>query len=466
MIVRSENLYEGGLLMAELDRRTEIFEKLPIPRAVLLQILPAIAAQLITLVYNLTDTFFVGLLNDPAESAAVMVVFPIATMLTAVSNLFGVGGASALAQALGRREPESAREISSVSFWCGLLSAAAFCLLFALVRQPLLRLCGATDDTIRPALGYVRWVVIYGGVFSILNTLLANLVRSEGGASVASRGISLGAVLNIVLDPFFVLPRFLGMGAEGAGLATGIATVCTSLYFAAYLYRSRKQSILSFRPGLARRGLRHLKRILTVGLPAALQFGLAVIAVAAQSNFVSKYGTEAMAALGIIKKLDQLPLFVSQGTGTGLLPLLAYNYASGDQQRRRDAFRFGCLLAFGFSMLCLVVYELFAPQLVGIFIRDGLTVRYGAAFLRRMVVAMPLMSIGYCSTVHFQALGHAREALVITLIRKGVLDIPLLWLMDSIYPLYGCMWVQPIVDLLAVIAVFYFNRRIRLREGL
>lgn len=451
--------------MAELNRRTEIFEKLPIPRAVFLQIIPAIAAQLITLVYNLTDTFFVGLLNNPAESAAVMVVFPVATMLTAVANLFGVGGASMLAQALGRRDSEGTREISAVSFWGGLLSAAAFCLLFTLVRRPLLRLCGATDETIRPALGYVRWVVIYGGVFSILNSLLANLIRSEGGAAVASRGISLGAVLNIVLDPFFVLPRFLGMGAAGAGLATAIATVCSSVYFAAYLYRNQKSSVLSFRPERAKKGLRHLKSILTVGLPAALQFGLAVIAVAAQSNFVSKYGTEAMAALGIIKKLDQLPLFVSQGTGTGLLPLLAYNYASGNHDRRRKAFRFGCLFAFGFSMLCLVVYELFAPKLVGVFIGDALTVRYGAAFLRRMVIAMPLMSIGYCSTVHFQAMGHAREALVVTLIRKGVLDIPMLCLMDSLLPLYGCMWVQPIVDFIAVLAVFYFTRQLR-REGL
>jgi len=113
-----------------------------------------------------------------------------------------------------------------------------------------------------------------------------------------------------------------------------------------------------------------------------------------------------------------------------------------------------------------VVYEFFAPQLVGIFIGDALTVRYGAAFLRRMVVAMPLMSIGYCSTVHFQAMGHAREALVVTVIRKGLLDIPLLWLMDSIYPLYGCMWVQPIVDFIAVLAVFLCNHRIRQREGL
>ena len=451
--------------MAGSERRTEIFETLPVPRAVFMQIIPAIAAQLITLVYNLTDTFFVGLLNLPAESAAVMVVFPIATMLTAVANLFGVGGASMLAQALGRKDSDSTRDISSVSFWCGFLSAAAFCLLFALLRQPLLRLCGATDETIRPALGYVRWVVIYGGIFSILNSLLANLIRAEGGAAVASRGISLGAVLNIILDPFFVLPRFLGMGAEGAGLATGIATVCTSVYFAFYLYRSQKNSVLSFRPNRAKRGLRHLKSILTVGLPAALQFGLAVIAVAAQSNFVSKYGTEAMAALGIIKKLDQLPLFVSQGTGTGLLPLLAYNYAAGNHERRRKAFRFGCGIAFAFSVLCLVVYEILAPQLVGIFIKDALTVRYGAAFLRRMVIAMPLMSIGYCSTVHFQAMGHAREALVVTLIRKGVLDIPMLWLMDSLLPLYGCMWVQPIVDFIAVLAVIYFTRKLR-REGL
>lgn len=448
------------------DKRTELFERTPVPRAVTQQIIPAIAAQLITLIYNLTDTYFVGLLNVPAESAAVMVAYPVVLMLTAVSNLFGVGGASALAQALGRRENGTAREISAVAFWCGAASAAVYCLGFTLFCEPLLRLCGATEETLLPSLGYVRWVVIYGGVFNIMNTLLANLIRAEGAAAAASRGISLGAVLNIILDPFFVLPRFLDMGAAGAGLATALASAFSALYFAVYLFRQRKQSALSFRPALLRGNLGHVRPILAVGLPSALQFGLAVIAVGGQTNFVSKYGAEAMAALGITKKLDQLPLYFAQGTASGLLPLLAYNYASGNQERRRSAFRFGCGIAFGFSVLCLVVYELFAPQLTGIFIKDALTIEYGAAFLRRMVVAMPLMSIGYCSTVHFQAMSHAREALVIIMIRKGLLDIPLLWLMDSVYPLYGCMWVQPIVDFIAVLTILFFNRRIRRREGL
>jgi len=371
-----------------------------------------------------------------------------------------------MSRALGRKDYDAVRKSSAFGVYCTILSGLLFSLIYFLMSGGIVRMLGADESTSEATRQYLFWTVGCGAIPATLNVVMAYLIRAEGESVNASIGTMSGCFLNMVLDPFFVLPRFLGMGAAGAGLATALAAMFSTLYFAVYLFRQRKQSALSFRPALLRGNLRHVRPILAVGLPSALQFGLAVIAVGGQTNFVSKYGAEAMAALGITKKLDQLPLYFAQGTASGLLPLLAYNYASGNQERRRSAFRFGCGIAFGFSVLCLVVYELFAPQLTGIFIKDALTIEYGAAFLRRMVVAMPLMSIGYCSTVHFQAMSHAREALVIIMIRKGLLDIPLLWLMDSIYPLYGCMWVQPIVDFIAVLTILFFNRRIRRREGL
>ena len=444
--------------------RLSLFESMPVPTAVRKQITPAIISQMIALVYQLADTYFIGLLNLPAQTAAVTVAYPSFLMLTAISNLFGVGGASALSRALGRHDEHSAGQISAVSFWFGLLAAGLYVLLYAVLRAPILRLSGASEDTLPLALGYVRWVVLIGGVPTVLNILLSNLVRAEGRAGQASFGVSLGGVLNLLLDPLFILPRFLNLGAAGAGLATALSNLVSMGYLLWVILRG--ETVLRLSPKLLRTPRRHLGGIVSIGFPSALQYALTVVAVSAQAKFVSAYPTAAVAALGITKKIDQLPLYFSIGVSSGILPLLAYNHASGDVKRRRSVFRWGVGVSLGFALCCLVVFELFAPQLASVFIRDAETVSYAAAFLRRMVTAMPLMSVAYPLIIQFQAMGRARESLVCSVLRKGVLDIPLLFWMDALVPLYGLMWVQPIVDLISLTVALLLYLRIRKKESL
>ncbi|MGN0136215.1 MATE family efflux transporter [Anaerotignum sp.] len=438
---------------------TMVFEALPVRQAVLKQILPAIASQMIALLYSLADTYFVGILNAPAQTAAITIVYPSFVMLTAISNLFGIGGASLIARKLGKKETQDAKEVASISFWLGLLTAILFSLSFLLLARPILTLCGATEATYPFAAAYAKWVVVFGGVPTILNTLLANLVRAEGAAAQASFGVSLGGILNILLDPVFILPKFLGMGVIGAGVATALSNTVSAAYFLLYLYLRRRDTILNISPAHLRQTEKHLKAILSIGFPSALQYGLTVVAVAAQSAFVAKYATEATAALGIVKKLDQLPLYFSIGVANGLLPLLAFSHSAGNELRRREAFRFGAAISFGFALFCVIIYEGFAPQLASLFISDPQTIGYGAAFLRRMVLAMPFMALCYPMIIQFQAMGKVREALITSILRKGVLDVPLLFLMDGLFPLYGCMWVQPIVDFFSLIVAsgFYFR---------
>ncbi len=445
--------------MADGTNRTEIFENMPVRAAVIKQIVPAIASQLMTLVYNLADTYFVGRLNNPNETAAITVAYSSFLMLTAVSNLFGVGGASAIARTLGRKEIQRAKQLSSIAFWFGLITAIVYSMVFAVFAHPILILCGATQETYDIVFGYAKWVIILGGPATVLNVLLANLVRSEGSAASAFVGVTFGGVLNVVFDPIFILPEFLGMGAAGAGIATALSNLAATMYFLGYILRKKGKTALSIHPKYLRSGKEQLKSILAVGLPSALQYGLTVVAVAAQSKFVSKYPTEAVAALGIAKKLDQLPLYFSIGTANGLMPFLAYNYSAGNQERRKKAFRFGCGISVFFALLCLVVYEIFAPQLTSVFIHDFVTINYGSAFLRCMVTAMPLMAFCYPMIIQFQAMGKVKAALICSILRKGVLDIPLLFLMDSIFPLYGCMWVQPIVDFISLLAAIGYYKK-------
>lgn len=449
----------GNKEMYSTEKRTAIFETMPYRKAVCKQIIPAIASQMIALVYNLADTYFVGMLGDPNQTAAVTVAAPSFVMLTAISNLFGIGGASVIASSLGRRDTEKARRTSAVSFWAGLCSAFVFSLLFLMLASPILYLSGATDKTYGITYEYAKWVVIFGGAASISSTLLANLVRAEGRAAAASIGLSMGGLINIVLDIFLVLPHFAGMGAVGAGIATSASNFIAAVYFMIYIFIKRKSTVISLDPRLLKYAHIHIKEILKIGFPSAVQYALTVVAVAAQSKFVSKYATEAVAGLGIVKKLDQLPLYFSIGVSNGLLPLLAYNNAAGNHERRKNAFRFGCVVSFGFALLCLIAYEIFAEPLAGIFIDDALTTEYAAGFLRIMVTAMPLMAVCYPMIVQFQAIGRVKESLICSVVRKGVLDIPLLFILDRWWPLYGCMMVQPVVDAVSLIIAVCLYRK-------
>lgn len=442
----------------------ELFERLPVRQAVRRQIVPSIISQMVTLIYGFADTYFVGLLNEPRQNAAITLVYPSFVMLTAISNLFGVGGASLIARSLGKKQEDAAREISSVAFWFGLGAAILFALGFFCMMHPVLSLCGATEKTYPLARGYALGAVLLGGPFVILSALLANLLRAEGRAGAASFGISAGGILNMVLDPFFILPQFLGLGAAGAGAATALANMASAAFFLIVILRRQRASVLTVSPKYLRRAAAHLRPILVMGLPSALQYALTVVAIGAQSAFVAKYAVEATAALGIVKKLDQLPLYFSIGVANGLLPLLAYNSAAGNHTRRRQAFAYGVSISLGFSLFCVAVYEVFAPQLCGLFILDAQTVQYGGAFLRRMVTAMPFMSLCYPMIIQFQALGRTKEALLVSVLRKGVLDVPLLFLMDGLWPLYGCMWVQPVVDLISLLVAAGLSLRMRERK--
>lgn len=445
--------------------RIQVFENLPVKRAVMKQTMPAIASQVIMLIYNLADTYFVGRLNDPKETAGMTAVASSIVIITAIANLFGVGGASTMARFLGKHDTESAGNTSSIAVYGGLLVSIVFCILYYIFASPILRLCGADAEIWESAYGYALWVMVIGSPAAIMSALFANLIRAEGGAKAASFGLSAGGVLNIILDPFFTLPEFLGLGATGAGMATAISNILVFAFFVVYVLIRRGQSIIDLNPLHCARGLRHLRSVLSVGFPSAVQYMLTVVAVSAQMNFVSKYETEALAALGIVRKLDTLPLYCALGVSSGLLPLLAYNYAAKKYERQRQALFCGIRIAVGFSLFCLVLYELFAPFFVGLFIKDPLTRQYGAAFLRLMVIAMPMMSVCNPLIIEFQAMGRVRESLLCSILRKGVLDIPFLFLMDRVLPLYGCMLVQPIVDAISMIAALICYKNLKFPPG-
>jgi len=441
----------------------EVFERMPVARAVLVQSIPAIVAQLITLLYNWADTFFLARLNKPELVAAATIVLPLYLILTAIGNLPGVGGGSQFANYLGKHDYTGAQRVASVTFWMGMILALVCCILFPLCSDTLLSLIGANERTIVPAQEYAFWVITVGGIPVIMNLVLANLVRSEGMALQASICISIGGILNCLLDPLLILPSMGNMGIAGAGIATAVSNMVSVLCLLVVIYRRRQTGVLTFAPQLLRYARHYIDSISKVGFPSSIQYMLTVLAVAALTHFVAQYNTEATAALGIVKRLDYLPLYFTIGLSQGFLPLLAYNHSSGNVDRRNHVFRCGCIISLCFAVLCFVVYEIWAYPLAMLFTQESLTVSYIVPFLRIQVVAMPFMALCYPSITLFQAMERSREALICSILRKGVVDIPLLFALNALWPLFGCMWVQPIVDFTSMLVAFYFLSSLHLR---
>lgn len=234
------------------------FESDNVKVAILRLALPTIVSQLITTVYNLADTFWVGKLNDSYQLAALSIIFPVQLFMTALGNLFGIGAGTCISNYLGAKESDKAKRASAFAIWGGVIVAALLSLIVGVWKEPFLRLLKSTENLDAYTATYLDWVVMFGAVPAVFNMVVANVIRGEGYSLHAGLGLSLGGVLNIALDPFFVLPFGLNMNIKGAAIATLISNVVTTLYFAILLIVIRKKSVVSFSP--KRRVLRSRKK--------------------------------------------------------------------------------------------------------------------------------------------------------------------------------------------------------------
>lgn len=446
-----------------MKKERELFESAPIPRALATLAIPTIISQLITMIYNLADTFFIGTTNDPAKVAASSVAFVLVFAMNCLSNLFGVGGGSLISRLLGEKRDADASRVSSFSFYGSIVISGIYSIVIYLVMEPFLYLLGATGSSIGYAMDYAYWVVVVGAVPSTVGMTLANLLRSEGYAKHASIGLGMGGVLNILLDPLFMFVILEpGNEVKGAALATMLSNVAVLIYFLIIMVILRRRSVLSLSPFKILPRREHVGSVFAVGFPSALSSFLACLSSIIINNLTSGYGDPAIAAVGIVKKIDMLPMNVGMGLCQGMMPLVAYNFASKDFKRMKgftDAARVAGIV---FAAVCIVVFEIFAEPLVRIFINEAETVRLGTDFLRIMCLAVPLMIFNFQMSFTFQAMGMGRESLFLSSLRQGLVNIPLLFLMNRIFGLYGIVWTQIISDTITgAISYAFYHRTYR-----
>ena len=453
-----------------MNKNRELFETMPVPKALATLAIPTIISQLITMIYNLADAFFIGTTDDPYKVAASSISFVLIFAMNCLSNLFGVGGGSLISRLLGERRDGDAASVASFSFYGSLVISAIYSVLLYVFMDPFLRLLGATDNTIAYASDYALWVVVYGAIPSTLGMTLSHLLRSEGYAKHASIGLALGGVLNILLDPLFMFVILEpGQEVKGAAIATMLSNVAVFIYFLVIYYLIRHKTVLSISPRIALPKKHYVFSVFAVGFPSALGSFLACLSSIMVNKLSSNHGDIAVAAIGIAKKIDMLPMNVGMGLCQGMMPLVAYNFASGNYDRMKKFSDTARLWGIGFAGLCILLFEIFAAPICKIFIGEPVTLGMATKFLRILCLAVPLMIVNFQMSFTFQAMGMGKESLIISSLRQGLINIPLLFLMDSLFGLDGIVWTQLISDILtaaisfAVYTVSY-KRLIRQKE--
>ena len=447
--------------MAKHDR-IDIFEQFPIPKAVMSMSVPTIVSSLVMVLYNLADTYFVGLLNNPVQTSAVTLAAPLLLAFNAVNNLFGVGSSSMMSRALGKKDYDTVQRSSAFGFYCALACALLFSLIYTILKSPVLTLLGTDPETAGATAAYLRWTVSLGAAPAILNVVMAYLVRSEGASLHASIGTMSGCLLNILLDPIFILPWGLNMGASGAGLATCLSNCAACCYFFVLLFVRRGKTYVCVNPVMARPRKEIVIGVFGVGVPASIQNLLNVTGMTILNNFASPFGPDAVAAFGIAQKISMIPLYIAMGVSQGLQPLVGYNYSSGNYRRMKDTIVFALKVFMLFMVTVTVGYLIGAGQLIRLFMENEAVVSYGSRFLQCLCLAQPFLCMDFLAVGVFQACGMGGKALLFAFLRKIVLEIPALFILNAIWPLYGLACAQPVAELvLAVVAMIVLARIFR-----
>ena len=440
------------MLSMQKDSKVYLFEEMPIPQAVLKLCIPTVLSSLVMVLYNLADTFFVGMLNDPIQNAAVTLAYPVLLAFNAINNLFGVGASSMMSRAMGRRDYDTVKKSSAVGFYMALICAAVFALGCTVFNGPLMKLLGVTSETMEATYDYIFWTVTLGAVPAILNVVLAYLVRAEGASLHASVGTMSGCVLNIILDPFFILPWGLDLGAAGAGIATCLSNVFACLYFFVLLWKKRKTTYVSVNPKMFKPNKFIVLGICGVGIPASIQNLLNVTGSTILNNFTSAFGSDAVAAMGIAHKINMIPFQIAFGLSQGIMPLVSYNYASGNGKRMKKGFFYTTRISMTFIVLISAAYFILAEGLIGMFMDNSVVINYGAQFLRGFCLGLPFLCMDFLAVGVFQACGLGRNALLFAILRKIVLEIPAIYILNWLFPLYGLAYSQLVAEVILAIA--------------
>ena len=441
----------------------EIFERAPIGQAVMKNTLPAMAAMLMVLIYNLADTFFIGQTDNAFMIAAVSLVTPVFMLFMALGTVFGIGGTSVISRAMGEGRRGYAKNVCAFCMW-GCVAVGIVMVLFIFTfMNPILSLLGASENTIGYAKEYLS-IVTVAGPFVLISNCYANIIRTEGKAGMAILGQLGGNLLNVVLDPILILG--LGWNVAGAALATAVSNLVSAVYYIGYFKYGKSMLSISPKDASLKEGI--LKGVLAIGIPAALGDVLMSVSGIVLNGQMTKYGDMALAGIGVAMKVTMITGVICIGFGQGIQPLLGYCVGAKNRKRYRESLRFSVLFGLGLSTVMTVLCYVFDSQIVGAFLTETEALQYGVTFSRILLTTSFLFGLFYVLSNALQAMGAATAAFIINLSRQGLIYIPAIFILQRVIGMDGLLWAQPVADVLSVLLVlvlYYLAEKKKMGEA-
>ena len=426
--------------MAKYTSQYEKMTKEPVSKLVIELGIPTTISMLVTSIYNMADTFFVGKLGNSA-SGAVGVVFGLMAIIQALGFMFGHGAGSIIARLLGAKDKDKATNYASVSFFSALFSGTFLGIIGLVFTNQLMCLLGSTTTILPYARDYGRYILIATPI-TMASFVLNNILRYEGKAYLAMIGLTTGGILNIILDPILIYK--CRMGIAGAGLATSFSQCVSFSILLSMFLRRKTQSRLIFARFTA--NLKQLPLIMQTGFPSLVRQGLNSVASMFLNHYAGFYGDSAIAAMSIVNRICFFVFAVGLGIGQGFQPVCGFNYGAKRFDRVKKAFYFTVAAGETFLGVLAVVGMFLSGQLIGCFRNDAEVIAIGTVALRYQLVALFFQPITICATMLFQSVGANKYATFFSILRSGLIFIPILVVLQHFIGLTGVQSAQAIAD--------------------
>lgn len=424
----------------------KIFAEIPVKKAVFKMAIPSVISSLVLVVYNMADTFFVGQTHDALQVAAVSLTNPVFVMFMAFANLLGIGGSTAVSIFLGENNETQARSASSfccyVSLGLGIISG----ILILIFMDPILKILGSSPNTYQFSKDYLFYIAL-GAPFIFFANTFGHAVRGEGAASASMIGGMIGTIVNIVLDPIFILT--FNMGTAGAAIATVLGNVFGCAYYVYYF--KKKSQFLSINIKEFHLLGKAAKRVTTLGIPAGVNSALMSVSNIVLNNKLAYYGDSPVAAMGVAIKVYLLIVFIHMGITNGIQPLLGYCFGARKKERFVGIFKFSAVLTISIGTVLTALYIIFSSQIIQVFIDDKDVIFYGKDMLVATVVSGPILGILFLCINSMQAVDRPFPATIVSICRQGFIFIPLLYILDSMFGLTGVNYTQAVADYISII---------------
>lgn len=436
-------------------KRLYILGEMKVSKAILQLAIPTILGMVVQILYNLTDTFFVGKLNDPYQVAAVTITLPIFMMQMALSGIFGNGAASYISRLLGEKNYAGARTTATLAWLCTAIVSVLVSILGIVLLPSILKASGASDNTFGFAASYLT-IIFAGSIVSMLNFTTSQMIRAEGAAKYALMGMLLGTGTNIILDPIFIL--WMHQGVKGAAIATVIGNGVALCYYLSFYLRGKSLAA----PALKYLSLQWstLKEILKIGFPSSLSQFMMSVGNAISYHIASGYGDNTVAAMGVAMRVFTIPIFIFIGLAIGVQPLIGYSYGAGNKLRLKHVLNTAIAYALVLSFVFTLLFALFSKYTMIIFIKNPEVVAIGSQILRVYTFAIIFAAVQMQFGSGLQAMGKGMASFILSISRMGLIYIPAIILLNKFFGFNGMILALPLTDFLTTGLAFGFIYKI------